>query len=503
MVCILVIFLLLPIWHYGCLVYSEKLISDHKETLHHEFSFYSNSITYSINEKIGLIDGVYSFVVAEIDNNKLDSRFNIFAKTLLSGHSELNFIGVAPDGVYTYIYPESGNEFFLNYNFFNDPSPAIVRQNEYLLNGKPFVLRGPVKNHLGKDEIIITKAVFLNGTSDDGDFWGFVSLSVDLPKIYDQSGMFKIHGYNVAMKNEDYGVFYGNESVFDNSPGLYEMTIGNEIWTFAIAPENGWMGFVEDKMSPFRQTTLFFVIFIGILSGYTVYSHMWLNRAFRKRTDELEKAEDELLLKNLAIDSSVSPVVISDESGRIVYMNKAAQNQWNIDEKTAKMREISSLIQNTEFLSDFFKDKTIEEKEKSNSRTGEVLGLRDDGSSFYGIGSVSEVRDKKGIFHGVHCSFVDITAEKESRSREFEALKQIEKNLLRLAALNDEIRNPLAIIVGYASMSPGEYSEKILDQAGIIDRLINELDQSWMESEKIREYLKKYYEIDTDESEKS
>ena len=74
-----------------------------------------------------------------------------------------------------------------------------------------------------------------------------------------------------------------------------------------------------------------------------------------------------------------------------------------------------------------------------------------------------------------------------------EAYEQIEKNIEQFAILGDHIRNPLAVIVGLADLSEGPASEKILDQARIIDGIIDQLDRGWIESEKVREFLRRYY----------
>ncbi|HDQ08314.1 MAG TPA: PAS domain S-box protein [Methanoculleus sp.] len=70
-----------------------------------------------------------------------------------------------------------------------------------------------------------------------------------------------------------------------------------------------------------------------------------------------------------------------------------------------------------------------------------------------------------------------------------EALEQIEKNIEQLSIINDHIRNPLQVIVGYAVLDDWEHTEKVLGQAEEIDRIINRLDQRCLESSKIREYL--------------
>ncbi|MGE5832637.1 MAG: PAS domain S-box protein [Methanomicrobiales archaeon] len=85
----------------------------------------------------------------------------------------------------------------------------------------------------------------------------------------------------------------------------------------------------------------------------------------------------------------------------------------------------------------------------------------------------------------------DITATKMMEEVERKAFSQIEKNIEQLAILGDHIRNPLAVIVGIADLEGGPTSEDIIKQAQIIDRIITQLDRGWIESEKIREFLKR------------
>ncbi|WP_421909314.1 histidine kinase dimerization/phospho-acceptor domain-containing protein [Methanolacinia petrolearia] len=72
-------------------------------------------------------------------------------------------------------------------------------------------------------------------------------------------------------------------------------------------------------------------------------------------------------------------------------------------------------------------------------------------------------------------------------------------NLIQLATLNDEIRNPLMVIAGVTDMEIKDSKEIILDQVQKIDEIIGKLDQSWIESAKIRKFLKKHMEIKEEE----
>jgi PAS domain S-box-containing protein len=89
--------------------------------------------------------------------------------------------------------------------------------------------------------------------------------------------------------------------------------------------------------------------------------------------------------------------------------------------------------------------------------------------------------------------FTEITELMELKKQQKNSLEQIEKNLEDLAILNDEIRNPLQAIIGYVTLEEREYTDRILSQAKVIDRLVNRLDKGWLESEKIRDFLRKHY----------
>jgi PAS domain S-box-containing protein len=89
----------------------------------------------------------------------------------------------------------------------------------------------------------------------------------------------------------------------------------------------------------------------------------------------------------------------------------------------------------------------------------------------------------------------DITERKKARDIEKKAFGQIEENIHQLATLGDAIRNPLAVIVGLADLNEGELSDKIKKEAKEIDDYITMLDRGWIESEKIRDFLKRYYDI--------
>ena len=79
--------------------------------------------------------------------------------------------------------------------------------------------------------------------------------------------------------------------------------------------------------------------------------------------------------------------------------------------------------------------------------------------------------------------------------RESTAISQIDENLVKLAAINDQIRNPLSSIAVLNELQGGEYEDRIFEQIGVIDDLINEVDRSFVKTDKVRLFLMKHYGI--------
>jgi len=74
-----------------------------------------------------------------------------------------------------------------------------------------------------------------------------------------------------------------------------------------------------------------------------------------------------------------------------------------------------------------------------------------------------------------------------------QGIAQIDRNMEQFQILNDKIRNPLQVIMGYASLDSEESKSKIVEQVMVIDNLVTRLDHGWVESEKVRRFLYRHY----------
>lgn len=97
---------------------------------------------------------------------------------------------------------------------------------------------------------------------------------------------------------------------------------------------------------------------------------------------------------------------------------------------------------------------------------------------------------------GVILSATDITELAELESLKKIAYEQIERNIEQLAILGDQIRNPLTVISGLSDLLDDRMiAEKIHFQTLEIDRTVTRIDSGWIDSEKVRSILRKYYDV--------
>jgi PAS domain S-box-containing protein len=212
---------------------------------------------------------------------------------------------------------------------------------------------------------------------------------------------------------------------------------------------------------------------------------------------ERKHAELALLIKDHAISSSINAIAILDLDFNITYVNQSLLRQMEYhDENEFIGRNMQEF-----FYSPAEFGNIREHYRKSHNWFGECILLRyNNQSPFYVLLWMNTVRDDKGEAICIMTSFIDITERKQMLVVKRKALEQIEKNIEQFAILGDNIRNPLAVIVGLSSLAEGEVSDRILVQTKEIDRIVDQLDKGWVESENVRGFIRKYYQVGSIES---
>ncbi|MCE5337518.1 MAG: PAS domain S-box protein [Methanomicrobiaceae archaeon] len=122
----------------------------------------------------------------------------------------------------------------------------------------------------------------------------------------------------------------------------------------------------------------------------------------------------------------------------------------------------------------------------------EIEFRRKDGSAAFLELNESPIVHERTVV-GVHVVGRDITERKQNEFLRQQAFEQIERNIEQFAVLGDHIRQPLQVILGMADLlDDGVSVEKIRGQVERINGYIRELDQGWIESRQVREFLRKH-----------
>ncbi|MCP1661691.1 MAG: PAS domain S-box protein [Methanocalculus sp. MSAO_Arc1] len=163
-------------------------------------------------------------------------------------------------------------------------------------------------------------------------------------------------------------------------------------------------------------------------------------------------AEEEILLKNAAIDSSINGIAIADTSGIITYVNPAFLSLWGYDDTDEVIgRSVLDF-----WVSEEEAEQVVLSIQQYGRWSGEMEGRRKDGSTMPLQLSGSIVRDAAGLPIALMGSFIDITertaAEAALRQMEEEKTTVLDSMPVMLAYLNPDLTVRYANQVASASV---------------------------------------------------
>jgi len=170
---------------------------------------------------------------------------------------------------------------------------------------------------------------------------------------------------------------------------------------------------------------------------------------------ERKIAEKELMIKNLAVDSTINAIALAEPKGKLTYVNPAFLKMWGYQESDAMGRHLVEFWQDEHKALDILD--TIREKGKY---IGESKAKRKDESQFDVQISASMVKDDVDKPLSTILSFIDITERKEV-AKKLEARSEFEKlvttistNFINLPSekINSEISKALQSIGEFAAV---------------------------------------------------
>ncbi|MFH0967861.1 MAG: transporter substrate-binding domain-containing protein [Methanobacteriota archaeon] len=235
-------------------------------------------------------------------------------------------------------------------------------------------------------------------------------------------------------------------------------------------------------------------IFVIIIGGILIWNHS-LQIAVHEKTRELsreleerKRAEEALKMTKFSIDRASDMVIWIDAEGNILDTNDTVcKNLGYSHDEMSRMTifDINPFLDSGRWTQIFkaVKNQGIRVIESVyTTRSGEQIPVEVSQNYF-------EYAGKEG-----NCSIIrDISERKRIKELQGAAFAQIDHNMEQFAILNDQIRNPLNIILCYASETDTPENYHIIEQVKKIDAIVHTLDKGWLKSEKVRVFLRKHY----------
>jgi len=173
-------------------------------------------------------------------------------------------------------------------------------------------------------------------------------------------------------------------------------------------------------------------------SGITILDAS-IKMAFKlhKAYKELKEKEENLLIKEMAIESSINAIAISDPEGEIIYVNPSFLKLWGYDDKNEVIGMKASMLMKKSGKNEIACDNFF----NSGGMQGEMLALRKDNTVFDVETSASEIYSQQNKHLGMIAAFQDISGRKlsESKLRESsESYRILVENIDRLVCEIDQ-----------------------------------------------------------------
>ncbi|MZQ83493.1 EAL domain-containing protein [Paenibacillus sp. 5J-6] len=283
---------------------SEFVFSKYKDSLFNELRMTEQSQLSSralvlqsvIDRNFNLMVSLEAYVSSNYLENKDNQEvLNYIASLYLGAQaSTLNLI-IAPKGIVKDVFPLKGNESILNWDLLNDPRMNVQQQILHALQTKKMTMDGPYKLLQGMNGLVARKAIY-----QDGEFWGFVSVGVDVDQLLAEAGMKNGDPRNarLAIRNPGQPAFFGDDSVFQAKHTKAVIELADNSWELGALPPSSAAQSINQQILVTRASFITILVLGLLFFLYMVRQRDTLSKSVHERTQELQLANEHLTAVN-------------------------------------------------------------------------------------------------------------------------------------------------------------------------------------------------------------
>lgn len=251
--CLLVPLILLVNW------YKASLIRQEKARIGTQASVMANSLVFSVNQRLALLQGIYAFTRTEWPRADFDYPFEVFSSDLYFKSNGISTLMVAPEGIARYVYPLYNARKLSGYDVINDPDATTRADVQRAIHTREITLSEPGDLPEGGFGLRAWRAVYRGS-----QLWGLVSISLDLRTILKDVGLSNpSNGLELSLQDNSGHNFFGKDIVWQKDPVTETINLPEGTWKLGIVPVGGWEQLVNSKVLLFRLVSLLLLAFLS------------------------------------------------------------------------------------------------------------------------------------------------------------------------------------------------------------------------------------------------
>ncbi len=286
---IFLIFGTLIIWHSN--TYREQLLNNVYEEASFELSATASSLSSILESRLLLANGLNAYITAEImDKHEINqTSFEAFGSLFIHKTEGIRNLSVYPAGIAKFVYPLMNNEALLGLNLLTHSNPDIRLNAERTMLTPDITILGPLELTQGGIGILTRQSIF-----EDYEFWGFVSVVLDVPPILQEAGFYDSYkGIELAVRANNQ-IIMGDPQLFESSRLRDLVPLPEGTWEISAAPKQAKLDSVQTKVLGILITSLLSLILILYFLYVQLTQRAKLHALVNDRTLNLELANKQL-----------------------------------------------------------------------------------------------------------------------------------------------------------------------------------------------------------------
>ena len=470
-----------------------------REDVYHDAGLVLGKLENEINARLHLVYALSGQIHAnpQVGND----AFQRFATQLAHQVSHIRSLQFAPDAVVTYVWPADNNRAAIGHDLLADPKRRAAAQEA--IASRSIWLSGPIHLIQGGEALIGRLPVFLPGNGRD-EFWGFVTILIDLRSLLDDQGLFSSaddydHALRFAPEEGRAARIIGDMQVFEGEHLSIPVPLPGVQWTLGVRPSAGWPSSWPGR-GFFWLCSLVVAPLIGLLVFWLLRLPAQTKATIRRAVEDLESSQARF---RDAIQALPAGFVIFDRNDRLSSCNERYRELYAATRPRLQVgRRFEDILDYAIQVGQFDVVRNADDKTRADFLEVILQRHRLPSSAFdqqLSDGRWVRVVEQRMRDGGTVSFHVDVTDQKANNQALVEARRKAEQaNQAKstfLATVSHEVRTPLNGVIGLLSVlgsdralsaEQASYVKTASDSAHHLLGLLNEiLDISKMEADKL------------------